>query len=233
MNIFIFSDESGVFDKYHNDFFAFGGIVFIDKDSKDIACRKYIKAENDIRKSNGYNKSIELKASFLKNKHKRKLYRSLNNCYKFGVVVNLNQVYDRIFKSKKDKQRYQDYAYKIAVRRYMTFLIEEKIINKDDNINLHFFVDEHTTATNGKYDLRNGLEQELKNGQYNTDFSLWYPPVFNNVQGLDLNYCNSVNKTLIRAADIVANNIYHRATNGQTDEMRSSNGIYLYVDKLP
>ena len=29
MNIYIYSDESGVFDKEHNDYFVFGGLIFL------------------------------------------------------------------------------------------------------------------------------------------------------------------------------------------------------------
>ena len=45
MNIFVYSDESGVLDKAHNDIFVFGGIVFLSKDERDIAARKYSAAE--------------------------------------------------------------------------------------------------------------------------------------------------------------------------------------------
>ena len=31
MNIYIYSDESGVFDKEHNDYFVFGGLILLGK----------------------------------------------------------------------------------------------------------------------------------------------------------------------------------------------------------
>ena len=55
---------------------------------------------------------------------KGKLFRSLNGCYKFGVIIREKQVLERIYKSKKDKQRYLDYAYKIAVKRAFENLIK-------------------------------------------------------------------------------------------------------------
>ena len=36
MNLFVYSDESGVFDHKHNDLFVFGGLVFLSKEDKDI-----------------------------------------------------------------------------------------------------------------------------------------------------------------------------------------------------
>ena len=32
MDIYIYSDESGVFDKEHNDFFVFAGVILLGED---------------------------------------------------------------------------------------------------------------------------------------------------------------------------------------------------------
>jgi len=37
MRIFIYSDESGVFDKKHNDLFVYGGIILLSKEQRDQA----------------------------------------------------------------------------------------------------------------------------------------------------------------------------------------------------
>ena len=108
INIFIYSDESGVFDKVHNEKFVFGGLIFIDKTQKEICERKYKKAEEVIYKSGTVCKGNEIKASKITNSQKTKLFRSLNNQYKFGIIINQSQVLDRIYESKKDKQRYLD-----------------------------------------------------------------------------------------------------------------------------
>ena len=50
---------------------------------------------------------------------------------------------------KKSKQRYLDYAYKIALKRAFEWLIDEKYISGEEVENIYIFVDEHTTATNG------------------------------------------------------------------------------------
>lgn len=34
MDVYVYSDESGVFDSVHNDYFVFGGIIFFDKKTK-------------------------------------------------------------------------------------------------------------------------------------------------------------------------------------------------------
>ena len=54
MNIFVYSDESGVLDKVHNKVYVFGGLVYLSKNDRDVASRKYSKAEQDIRTAGGY-----------------------------------------------------------------------------------------------------------------------------------------------------------------------------------
>lgn len=230
MEIYIYSDESGVFDKAHNRYFVFGGILFLSKEDRDVCARKYIKAENDVKESVQLAKNQEAKAAVIDNKHKNKLFRALNNQYRFGVIVDQQKVLDRIFASKKDKQRYQDYAYKIAVKRLLEKLIREGIIIPEEVETLTFYVDEHTTATNGCYELREGLEQEFKSGTYNYQFSKFFPPIFSTLKSLNLQYCNSGKKVLIRAADIVANKIFYLA---RTQEGYTANEDDFFVIRLP
>lgn len=213
MNIYVYSDESGVFDKAHNEFFVFGGLIILGNDEKEIWSRKYSAAENAIR--NNYKKygNYELKATHISNKDKGKLFRSLNHCYKFGVVITQEKVLDRIFKSKKDKQRYLDYVYKIALKNAFQNLMTKQIINSADIERIYCYVDEHTTATNGLYELKEGLEQEFKHGTYNGNFSRHFPPIFTSLKAVEVEFCNSASKLLVRAADIVANKLYYSVNN--------------------
>lgn len=209
MNIFVYSDESGVFDYLHYDYYVFGGLIFLSKDRRDVAARKYIHAEKAIRYK--YQKDMELKASLISNKDKGKLYRSLNNEYKFGVVIEQKNVLERIYKDKKSKQRYLDYVFKRALKAYFVRLIKEYAIDPLKVQYVHVFVDEHSTATNGRYELRQALEEEFKRGTYNYNWELFYPPIFPNLIDLTVDYCDSKTKTLVRASDVVANNIYYQA----------------------
>ena len=132
----------------------------------------------------------------------------MNKALKFGVIIEQKEILDRIFSSKKDKQRYLDYAYKIGLKKALESLILQGIIEKDKISHIHIYCDEHTTATNGKYELREGLEQEFKSGTYNRNYKKFFPPLFDNLKTLELLYCDSRKIHLIRAADIVANRIY-------------------------
>lgn len=227
MDIFVYSDESGVFDKAHNTIYVYGGLICLGKQSKDEWIRRYIAAEKIIRNSNRYPSDAELKASFLSNKDKGKLVRSLNGCYKFGVVVKQQNLLDRIFNSKKDKQRYLDYAYKIGLKRALSNLLDRNVIQANNVSNLHVYADEHTTATNGRYELREALEQEFKNGTYNYSYDKFFDPLFIDMQSVQLNFCNSTVTPLVRAADHIANRIYHEALNQKEKEHPNLHITYL------
>lgn len=188
-----------------------------------IIHRKYLTAEKAVR-CGKYSHDEELKACKISNKEKGKLYRSLNHVVRFGIVINQKNVLERIFMSKKDKQRYLDYAYKVGLKKTLQRLIKEKRINPDEIETIHIYNDEHSTATNGRYELREGLEQEFKLGTYNLRYDKFFPPVFEKMKGIELLFCDSNKVTLIRAADIVANRIYFMALNRKLESME---GIYL------
>lgn len=227
MNLYIYSDESGVFDKEHNDYFVFGGIICIGTEEKELLSRRYSSVEKVLRKSKGVTSDYELKSTRITNEEKGKLFRSLNNYFKFGVVIREKKVLNRIFYSKKDKQRYLDYAYKIAVKRAFKHLIKTGVINPSEIKRLYFFVDEHTTATNGKYELQEALEQEFKLGTFNYNYVVYYEPIFKSIQEVKLEYCNSASKLLVRAADIVANKIYYYARNEQRIKLKNLSKTFV------
>ena len=218
MNIYIYSDESGVFDQKHNDFFVFGGLVFLDKESRDNETRKYMHVERVIRDIERIADDGEIKASRVSNKSKNKIYRSLNQIEKFGIVVHQKQLSPELFDDKKGKQRYLDWAYKIAVKRKFQRMIREGVLNPNEVENLYFYVDEHHTATNGLYELRESLESEFKYGTYR-NWVAYIPPIFPNLKRVEVKFCNSQTTTLVRAADIVANKLYYLCTNSQTDQL--------------
>ena len=211
MNIYIYSDESGVLDKVHNDYFVFAGLIFTSKEDRDICSRKYIAAENAVRSDESLKPSDEVKATSVSNKSKGNLFRSLNQIDKFGIVVRQKKLFESMFKSKKTKQRYLDWAFKMAVKNKLEKMIKEGTIVPGDVERLYFYVDEHTTATDGVYELKESLEQEFRFGMYNWECMMHRPPLFPNLLDVQVNYCNSQTNTLVRGADIVANKLYYMA----------------------
>lgn len=125
MDLYIYSDESGVFDYKNNEYFVFGGVIYLSKDSKDNSIRKYKAIEKELREKSNVEKG-ELKATRLKSKHKRRLFNSLGDTYKFAIIIKESRVNVGIFNNKKSKQRYLDYAFKIGLKRALGNLIEKK-----------------------------------------------------------------------------------------------------------
>ena len=80
----------------------------------------------------------------------------MNQVIRFGIVINQKNVLDRIFMSKKDKQCYLDYAYKVGLKKALQRLIKERKINTGEIETI--YNDEHSKATNERYELREGLE---------------------------------------------------------------------------
>lgn len=49
MNLYIYPNESRVFDKVHNNFYVCGGIICLNKEQKNSLERIYKKAESTLR----------------------------------------------------------------------------------------------------------------------------------------------------------------------------------------
>lgn len=228
-NIYIYSDESGTFDRFHNDYFVFGGVICFSEEEKNITTRKYAHVEKVIRESTNFSSSKELKACFVSNEAKGKIFRSLNGVYKFCVLIKQKAVNYKVFENTKHKQRYLDYAYKIVLRKCLELIIEKKyLLSKEVRI-VYVHADEHVTATDGKYELRESLLNEFKNGTFNPTWETHYDPIFPNLWDVDVKFCDSKKVRLVRAADIIANHCYHKALkfNGVIEDERNMFVYYL------
>lgn len=65
VDIYVFSDESGVFDYKHQDWFVYAGMIIKGKQDIDILNRKYLALEKKLRQKEKYRKLPELKAKCL------------------------------------------------------------------------------------------------------------------------------------------------------------------------
>lgn len=218
MSIFVYGDESGVFDAAHHDIFVFGGLIFLNKEDREAEYRRFISAERKLAPKYGNKQNFELKACRLKNKHKAGLFRSTNHCIRYAFVVSQRNVNENIFSNKKSKQRYLDYVYKVGLKRVFGRLIQAGTLNPSSVTDLFIRFDEHTTATDGRYELREAIEQEFKFGTHNFKYNMFHPPLFPNMQGtVHLEFRDSKNDALIRASDIIANQVWYHEMNGRTD----------------
>lgn len=228
MNLFVYSDESGVFDAANNDFFVFGGLLFMSKASRDAANRKYHAVERTIRRSGNYALDAELKASVLTRAQRRSVIRSLNNEIKFAVIVEQKKLEPNIFAHKKHKQRFLDYAYKMALKNCLLQLSAEGRLDLPSIEHLFVYCDEHTTATSGIYELEESLLKEFKLGMHSKNFIRFFPPCIPTLKGLTVKFIASETSALIRAADVLANHVY-----GCAMSKTAPNRPNLYLKYIP
>lgn len=229
MNLYVYSDESGVFDYINNKYFIFAGIILFSKEEKENLERKYRTIEKDIYKNNNY--VGELKAKVLKYKEKRRLYNIFKNANKFCCIIKQEKILKNIYSDKKSKQRYLDYAFKISIKEAFKSMIKQNLIDENEIDNIIVYCDEHTTATNGKYELREALLNEFKRGTFNREWNIFYEPLFKNMKDVKLKYCNSEHTTLVRGADIIANKVYGIAVNENWEVLRNLEN--MNIKKLP
>lgn len=78
MNIYVYSDESGVFDKEHNDYFVFGGLILLGTEDKEKWSRS--KSKLLVRAAD----IVANKIFFLARNEKQK---------ELGNIQNLNVIY--------------------------------------------------------------------------------------------------------------------------------------------
>lgn len=212
MKLYIYADESGTFDKAHNDLFVYGGLVVPGDSVKRDLERKYSAIENDIRKaSSRFSDNDELKARHLQMKERKRLFSLLQHspCVQFGIVVNQGKLRDSVFATKGTKQRYLDWALKMGIKKGVLGTVEQGLMAKQDITQMVVFVDEHSSSTEGKYNLSQSIDEEFRAGTYNPDYGTYHEPVFSmGFPRIPVRYHDSRSITLIRAADITANWIF-------------------------
>ena len=86
MDIYVFSDESGVFDCKHHEWFVYAGIIVVGKYEMDSLARSYIAIEKNLRKNPKYRTVPELKGAFLDDKSRRKLLTVFSDTMKYAII---------------------------------------------------------------------------------------------------------------------------------------------------
>ena len=142
----------------------------------------------------------------------------MNPYFRFGVIVNQKDVLDQIFDNKKSKQRFLDYVFKIGLKHALNHLIQQEKITRENVNSLHVIMDEHSTATDGRYELQEALEKEFKIGTYNRSYDTFFPPLFPDLKQVELKLIDSRHHCLVRAADITANKLFHIARTHSSSE---------------
>lgn len=208
--LYVYIDESGTLDKAHNKYFVYAGILALGKNAKNEAARQQLALEDIVKKEQTIPAGNELKANRLDLKTaKRFIKLSTEKVVRFAVVVYQDCLHEYIFNTKQDKQRYLDYALKIAIKRALLNCFKCGIYKKDDIAAMDVIVDEHSSSTNGKYNLVQTINAEFRTGVWNPQWNHGYPPVFTpSFPEIKVSYVDSASVPQIRIADITANWVY-------------------------
>ena len=108
--------------------------------------------------------------------------------------------------SKRRKQRYLDYALKRGVKSGIVDALRLQGIAASEVDAVSVVVDEHSTSIDGKYNLAESVDEELRCGMFNPTWQTSYPPVFSDwLPKIPVSYVDSSKVAMVRAADVTAN----------------------------
>lgn len=237
--IYINLDDSGKLSKNEN-VCVYGGIVFFDKIEKDKFITQYRSIVNDIKcrycnikKKENCNKDCpELKSSNLMPKDRRRIINYIKKYYTFGCIIDNRQIYDWIMCDKASKGRYLDYALKRLIKEVIKNLINNSKINPNLPVKLIINIDEQTTKSNGYYDLKEGIKEELVHGVYNFNYNTKYTPILFNSLQIKLTYQHSYNSYVVQAADLIAGTIRHKFIDNSDNVIKLMNELSIIDLKL-
>lgn len=134
----------------------------------------------------------------------------MNYIKKYSILcclINNDKIYPSIKENTASRGRFLDYSLKLLIKQTISELIKENFINSNLPTKLVLNIDEQTTKTNGYYNLKESIIEELKYGIYNFNYSTVYPPILNNDLDVRICYQKSEKSYLIQASDLIAGTI--------------------------
>lgn len=233
-NVFFYIDDSGVFGDNKTQYFIYAGYVFFSTEERKHASRKYSAVEKSIKNRIKTPKTKELKSYGLNPKIKSELYRSLNEFRRFSCIIDSVKVRKEIFEHKKHKQRFLDYSIKRTIKSTLLNAQKDNLIDLSKPVAVHIYFDEHTTATSGKYELKEAIYAELLDGSFNYNYERFFKPILVRGSTVNLTLCNSATTLLVRASDIVANKTFYEVNfSGKDISLVESELHHFSCSKFP
>lgn len=231
--IYINIDDSGkLVDSEKVSIYA--GLVFTSKKEKDKFITQYRSIVKDIKCKYCHqdisvcssNKDCpELKHNMLKSKHNRQLMNYIKKYSVICCIINNDKVYPNIKNDTASRGRFLDYSLKLLIKQVIKNLIKEERINPNLPIKLIINIDEQTTKTNGYYNLRDGIMEELKYGIFNYNYGFFNVPIVNSDLDVEVCYQKSEKSYLIQASDLVAGTVRRLYLNNMDNLLEFSKRI--------
>lgn len=132
-------------------------------------------------------------------------------------IINNDKIYPSIKENTASRGRFLDYSLKLLIKQTIRCLIKENLINPNTPTKLVLNIDEQTTKTNGYYNLKDSIIEELKYGIYNFNYSSMHPPILNSNLEVRICYQKSEKSYLIQASDLIAGTIRRSYLNNIDD----------------
>lgn len=211
--VYISLDDSGKLSPKEK-YLVYGGLYFTDRLELEKFKREYKSIRNDIWKKDCYKDVNELKGHTLKNKDRLRLLRFINRFNKLALVVDNSEIEkNEILINKDAKGRYRDYAIKLLIKELFKKLISENRLDYKKKVVLIINMDQESSKSNGKYNLKDGIIEELTKGIVNFNYSFKTKPIL--FGGLDIRIYsqNSKESIVIQASDLVANYVWRNRIN--------------------
>ena len=236
--IYINLDDSGKLTRKEK-VSVYAGIVFLSKQEKDKFITQYRKIINEIQC--GYCKENkkecskhckEIKNTNIKNSHKRRIMNYIKKYYKVALIIDNSKVYNYIIDNKPSKGRYIDYTIRRLIKSTIEELIKSKKINPYKNIRLIINIDEQTTKSNGYYNLKDGLTEELLHGISNFNYDKVYKNILYRKLEINLSYQDSGKSYLVQAADLIAGTTRRVAKNNIENNINIQENLDFIDHKL-
>ena len=231
--IYINLDDSGKLTS-REQISVYGGIVFLSKREKDKFITQYKSINKDIKcgyclNKNSCNKKCpEIKNTNIKPSDKRRIMNYLKKYYIVGLIIKNYEVYNHIIDNKAAKGRFIDYSLRRLIKDIINNLIKEYKIDPYKPIRLIINIDEQSTKSNGYYNLREGLIEELKFGIINYNYSKKLMPIIYNNLEIRLSYQDSLKSYVVQASDLLAGTIRRKTI----DTINKNENIDEILDKL-
>ncbi len=199
--LFIALDDSGQLS-LNDEIMTFGGIILFNTIEKEKFITGYEEIIQKIKHK--YKHISELKHYNLKKKDLKKLLKYINHYQTFSCIVFNKDIYSSILNTPKAKGRYLDYVIKILIKNIIKELIQKKIINPYNSLKIYLYVDENSLKSNGYYNLKESIYEELKYGMGNIRNNISFKNIIFGNLDLYLDYLDSKKSYLIQASDLVA-----------------------------
>ena len=192
---------------------VYGGLIFLSKKEKDKFITQYKSIVTDIKckycmhKEECNQKCPEIKNTNILPSDKRRIMNYLKKYTIVALIIKNYNVYKHIINNKAAKGRFLDYSIRIMIKEIIKLLIKQSKINPEKPLKIIINIDEQTTKSNGYYNLKEGLIEELKYGIVNFNYALAIKPVLNSELEIKLTYQNSSKSIVVQASDLLAGTI--------------------------